>query len=294
MKPKLGNVLPRRSAIAAACLALNGGSMNQWNLDGDPLNLQPKAVAAAEAPTQETLLRLSGAVRAGGDAGLSSWGAPWSSTCSWSASLDAVSCAPLPPWLQGRWRVTSKLESVRFPLGKKAVNDRLPGVRMVSVLPLPNIGNTPTFEVEYGETTGSRRAENYAATLEAFWPSASVLDASALPSGGGAELRYESPTRSRGRVAQSVRVQVCSSEGGRVSENEAVVAEVLQQDNLEQGTRGEYLVLTRFVREADSSVTARQRIAAFLQPTDAQYLEAQGRPVALYDYTYRHTRIMLR
>ena len=38
-------------------------------------------------------------------------------------------------------------------------------------------------------------------------------------------------------------------------------------------------------------VRCRQRVAAFLQPTDGAYLEVGGRPVALYDYTFVMRRV---
>ena len=103
-------------------------------------------------------------------------------------------------------------------------------------------------------------------------------------------LRYSSPTKSKPRVEQTVSTQLCSSEGGPIGADEYVLAEVFQQDNAEQGTRGECLILTTFTLLKDESVLARQRVAAFLQPTDGAYFDALGRPVALYDYTYRHSR----
>lgn len=181
---------------------------------------------------------------------------------------------------------------------------------MVSVLPLPNIGSTPKFELEYTTAADGAivpaRGANVAATLEAFWPEAKVLDIE-TPSIGRVLLRYESPTRSRGRVAQSVDVRLCSSEGGPLVpaapvDGEWVTSEVWQQDNLEQGTRGEYLVLSSFRREQRAAgseeaerpavVRCRQRVAAFLQPTDGAYFEAMGKPAALYDYSYVLTRVL--
>jgi hypothetical protein len=94
----------------------------------------------------------------------------------------------------------------------------------------------------------------------------------------------------KARVAQSVELQTCASEGGPLGDDGWLVAEVFQQDNVEQGTRGEYLVLTAYSRDGAAAVRARQRVAAFLQPTDGQYFDALGKPVALYDYSYRYTR----
>ena len=151
----------------------------------------------------------------------------------------------MPPWLEGRWRVKTNVDGVSFPIGRQYVSEALPGFRMASILPLPNVGNTPTYEVEYaasavGGAVEPMRGANAAATLEAFWPAARVVDVS-TPSIGRLLLRYEGPTRSKGKVAQSVDVRLCSSEGGPVApgpSSDWVVSEVYQQDNVEQGSRG--------------------------------------------------------
>lgn len=267
----------------------------------------------AATPPSERLQRFGAAVRAPANPniGISSWGEAWSATCSWSPKLAPIeSQAPLPSWLEGRWRVTSKLDGVDFPIGRKFITETMPGVRMASILPLPNVGNTPTFELEFGTVGGGStsvvpaRGANTAATLEAFWPAAKVVDVQ-TPSIGRVLLRYEGPTRSRGKVAQSVDIRLCSSEGGPLtpgaatSDGEWVTSEVWQQDNIEQGTRGEYLILSSFSRGAGGAsaaderpavVRCRQRIAAFLQPTDGAYFDALGKPAALYDYSFVLTR----
>lgn len=249
---------------------------------------------------EQRLQRLASAVRGSGDAGLSAWGQPWSSSCSWSASPQRVSseeAVAIPAWLQGRWRVSSTaLDKVSFPIGRKFITESMPGVRMASVLPLPNIGNAPTgFEVQYGATPDADRGENAKATLEAFWSQSRVLSV-ASPRASDVRLRYSSPTKSMPSVNQTVLVQLCSSEGGLIGsggsgdDEEFVLAEVFQQDNEDQGTRGEYEVVTSFRREGEAAVRVRQRVAAFLQPTDGAYFEAAGKPVALYDYTFRYSR----
>jgi hypothetical protein len=236
------------------------------------------------------LQTLAASVRGGGDAGLSAWGEKWSASCSWSATPAPLAGAAvaLPDWLAGRWRVSSSIDGVTFPSGRKFITEAMPGVRMASILPLPNVGAAPTFDLEYGATVEERRAANAKATLEAFWPSATVLSLS-TPRAGAVRLRYSSPTKTLRSANQSVALQLCASEGGPVGEDEFVLSEVFQQDNLEQATRGEYLVLTSFRREG-AAVRARQRVAAFLQPTDGAYFDAGGKPVALYDYTFRYSR----
>ena len=271
--------LSRRFAVCGAlCFAL-------------PPALRPGDAVAVDTTRLE---RYSTSIRGPGDAGLSAWGEAWSNSCSWYSTPETPSssaAAALPKWLQGKWQVTSSLDDVSFPIGRKFAWNDIPGKRMVSILPLPNIGNTPSFEVEYASAIEAQRGANAKSTLEAFWPAAKVVDISA-PASGMLRLRYSSPTRSKANVEQSVSVALCASEGGLLGEDQYMLSEVFQQDNLEQGTRGEYQILTQFTRDAGGNgVRAKQRVAAFLQPTDGQYFDAQGKPVALYDYSYRYTRL---
>ena len=282
---KVAESVCRRSLVSALCVAIS------------PLS-RPQPSTAVAVP-EDRLSRLAAAVRGNGDAGLSAWGESWSSSCSWSASPVPLSTAatPLPSWLEGRWRVTSNIDGVTFPIGRKFITEALPGVRMASILPLPNIGATPKYELTYGSTVDEQRAANAASTLQAFWPKATVLEATS-PRAGSTKIRYSSPTKSMPSVNQSTVIQLCSSEGGSIpATGEYIVAEVFQQDNLDQATRGEYLVLTSFAKQGDASaeqpsaVRVRQRVAAFLQPTDGAYFDAQGKPVAFYDYSYQYERL---
>mgnify|MGYP004353523225 CR=1 FL=1 len=71
-------------------------------------------------------------------------------------------------------------------------------------------------------------------------------------------------------------------------------AEMVQQTNVEQGFRTQYLILQSFRRDPAAAgvvVRSKQRVAAFLQPTDGPpYFDAAGKPVALFDYSYTLTR----
>ena len=210
-----------------------------------------------------------------------------------------------PSWLSGRFRVRSRLEAVTFPLGRGFLTQRVPGVRMASMLQLPNIGNAPEFELEFGnDSQGSprvvraNRSLNAQNTLEAFWPDAHVKLVEA-PKPGKLMLQYEGPTRS-GVVTQNIFLQTCSSEsatevpGGPIDGDSVFFSsEVYQQDNVEQGARTLYQVLQTWQQsESDPDrVSSKQRIAAYLQPTDGRYMDAKGKPVALYDYAFELTRI---
>ena len=69
---------------------------------------------------------------------------------------------------------------------------------------------------------------------------------------------------------------------------------MVQQTNVEQGFRTQYLILQSFRRDPAAAgvvVRSKQRVAAFLQPTDGAYFELVGKPVALFDYSYKLTRL---
>jgi len=230
------------------------------------------------------------AVRGGGS-GISSWGQPWSTTCAWSSNPPPLkSTVNLPCWLEGNWRVQSRIQDVTFPLGRKFISDTVPGLRMASILMLPNVGNTPYFDVSFvrdrdGAVKGDESARTQA-LLEAFWPDARVVSVE-QPALGRTLLWYEAPSRRGERKQQSVDLRVCSSEGQVLSDGGRYFEQrVFQQDNVEQGVRGFYMVLDSFERDGERKIRWTQRVAAFLQPTDSLYMDALGKPVALYDYSY--------
>ena len=79
--------------------------------------------------------------------------------------------------------MTSKLDDVSFPLGRKYVTELMPGARMASILSLPNVGNAPKFELTFvaaeggGAAARPLRGANARRLFEAFWPDAVVLSA---------------------------------------------------------------------------------------------------------------------
>ena len=243
----------------------------------------------------DVIPQLLSALRTEGEAAadsLSMWGAARGDSCAWAAKPTAAEYeAPLPVWLAGEWRVSSKMGRVQFPLGKRFVGELTPGVRMASILSLPNIGNAPSFNASFlRDVDGSvrpDRAANQRAVLQAFWPDAAVVATEAL--NGRLLLTYEAPTRRSGRIKQNVDVRLCRSVGALVSDSSWVGADVFTQDNLEQGVRGIYMVVQRY-SQVGTRVSLTQRVASFLQPTDPMYFDARGRPVALFDYEYVLTR----
>merc|ERR1711920_1047641 len=143
-------------------------------------------------------------------------------TCAWSSNPPPLkSTVNLPCWLEGNWRVLSRIQDVTFPLGRKFISDTVPGVRMASILMLPNVGNTPYFDVSFvRDRSGAVREDQSAQArvlLEAFWPDARVVSVEQAAQAGRTLLWYEAPTRRGGRRQQSVDLRMCSSEGRSLS-----------------------------------------------------------------------------
>ena len=142
-----------------------------------------KHAAPAQASTAPSTI--AGQIRGKGD-DISSLGQAWSTDCAWAVQPPPLASELLlPDWLVGRWRVTSKLDGVSFPLGRKYVTELMPGARMASILSLPNVGNSPKFELTFVAAEGSGgggaarplRGANARRLFEAFWPDAEVLSA---------------------------------------------------------------------------------------------------------------------
>lgn len=255
--------------------------------------LRPAVLPAAEVPQ----------LRAFDDASsIRNWGTPWS-------RADRGDDLPqkdllLPGWLEGDWQVQMKLKDVSFPLGRSFVSDTTPGVRMVSLLPVPNVGNSPRVQLRFrrsGEGAQWDRGENTKAILEGFWPAARVTDVDASAA-AALKLTYTSPTRTRKDVEQHVEVRDlwqellsggagegaggAGGDGGDGGDRVVAWSTVSTQQNVEQRVAGEYQCFYRVERRPSGQVIGQQRVAVFLLPTDERYLEAKGRPVLVVDYLW--------
>ena len=110
------------------------------------------------------------------------------------ASTRRAPCARSPParypdWMEGTWLATYKFSRATFPQGRSALNLRVPGAGIGTVLSLPNIGYNPApFTVRYLPNDGANAiagvadggvyedlAYNAPRRMEAFWTDAKVL-----------------------------------------------------------------------------------------------------------------------
>jgi len=79
-----------------------------------------------------------------------------------------------------------------------------------------------------------------------------------------------------------------STEGFLLNPDTYVIGENVEQENVEQQLVTRYRHVRSYERRKDGNILSRQRIAAFANPdTDkALYSEANGRPIAIYEYYY--------
>ena len=228
--------------------------------------------------------------RLDGSSAMRCWGVPWSRGAD-AAARTVAAPTVFPAWLAGEWSVaSSKLKDVTFPKGRQFISERTPGARVASLLELPNIGNEPfgyrlRFVAAPGGGAVADRAFNAAQTLEAFWPDCRVAHADAR-SAGSLALEYAGPTRTRENVSQHVTLTTRFAEAAAVPGGTFVWSEVFAQEAKEQGLRTEYEVVRSATRRDADTVDLAMRAAAFMLPTDALYLDAEGDAVGVYEYAF--------
>lgn len=201
-----------------------------------------------------------------------------------------------PEWLAGSWKVRYTKKDIRFPQGWGVISSEMPGVRMGSILRLPNVGNNPTVLQRFTPCPGGAKqdwANNLPAVLEAFWPKAQVQKpAERRPEGWS--VTYASPlSGSQGSLTtRTVSLQELGSDAWKDPEDGSFLSvEWVRQKDDVQGPDAisDYKVLTVLRRGADDVKDGPYaiglfRVAVFLRPLDGAYIEANGSAVAVYDY----------
>lgn len=200
-----------------------------------------------------------------------------------------------PSWLAGTWKVEFRKSDVRFPQGWFMLNEQVPGVAMTSILRLPNIGAEPTATWRFSEAPGGGSCTadwsfNLGSTLEAFWSDAKVETAS-RQQGAGLALTFKAPTsiiRKANYTQRTVTSTWLAAESWQDNlQRQCLTAEWIRQRDELQAPDGvsDYKVLTALRKNKQGTgVTGIVRVAAFLQPVDEKYIEANGAAVAVYDY----------
>ena len=107
-----------------------------------------------------------------------------------------------------------------------------------------------------------------------------------MRSAGSLALEYAGPTRTRENVSQHVTLTTRFAEAAAVPGGTFVWSEVFAQEAKEQGLRTEYEVVRSATRRDADTVDLAMRAAAFMLPTDALYMDAEGDAVGVYDYAF--------
>lgn len=186
-----------------------------------------------------------------------------------------------PDWLRGSWEVRYKKQDVHFPQGWGVL--------------APTVGAEPKSRWSFSAAgSGSRLEWSQAlpATLEAFWPDSTVREAAQRSD--GLALRYAAPTTLVKKGNLTERTVTSAWLAGEVWYDDAqcLSAEWIRQQDELLAPNGvaDYKVLMSLRKEGDA-VAGQMRVAAFLQPVDERYFEANGNAVAIYDYGLRLTRV---
>lgn len=188
---------------------------------------------------------------------------------------------------------------VRFPQGWGMMSTELPGVRMASVLRLPNVGAEPTTEWRF--SSGSSGASPdwsfmLPTVLKAFWSEANVTEPAYRQPDVGWMLRYSSPVVSK-KVNTTERLISLTWLGGATWQDEAdgsclSIEWIRQRDSLGlPDATHDYKVLMALRRNSNGEpgITGLMRVAGFLQPLDGLFIEANGEAAVVYDYEIRLT-----
>lgn len=196
-----------------------------------------------------------------------------------------------PYWLEGTWDAQYTVEDAQFPLGWFIPNAEVPGITMGSALRLPNVGASPLAQWRFVPVADNRVKYDWSTTLpnllQAFWPDAEVLSVTSSPSTGCA-ISYRSPTQTGEKIGRNASLKVLAGSSWE-AENKTSSIEWLRQTDTLVGT-GDYKVIKIVTRQGDGSVSGFVRIASFLQPIDPNYIKAEDKAVAVFDYSVKLTK----
>eukprot|EP00466_Bigelowiella_natans_P003538 jgi/Bigna1/73247/fgenesh1_pg.23_\ len=194
------------------------------------------------------------------------------------------------------------------------------GARRMSCGPMPNVGsNARNFLQRFIMTSDNPAAAaastdaappiktvepdwefNMGSSLRAFWPEAELVSANIRkPSSSSSSssssnsypkfiVEYTGPTKRYKEVGQGMAMSFISTEGFLLNPDTYVIGENVEQENVEQQLVTRYRHVRSYERRKDGNILSRQRIAAFANPDtdEALYSEANGRPIAIYEYYY--------
>lgn len=220
----------------------------------------------------------------------------------WSADNRAML---LPAWMEGTWQVRSTFVKAGFPLGPRFVTKTLPGITKCSALAaLPDVGASG---VEYlqrfvkgGGGSGADgviadRTFNIRSSVNAFLGYESVrrIDFEQRDPMRLAVV-WATPRRDASEQSEDLRKAELFINNRRMEGMEGGGAALMERfrqvtQAVRQGSVGDYMSLSLIAPQPSGQLLVRQRVAAYLEPQDALYFDAQGRAAALYDYQHLYT-----
>lgn len=214
-----------------------------------------------------------------------------------------------PDWLQGTWQAEARFLNASFPLGTRFLSRATPGVTKGSIIAaLSDVGLAQERPVEmlmrwtYSEAEGgvvADRVYNISQQVDAFLGPGTLRSVAYDAASNPTRLAVVYATRRRDSLEATNDVRKAELFiNNRTSEAPApdvfVGAELYRQVNQakQQGSIGDYLIISKYQRTQPDAVEIRQRVAAFLQPVDALYFEAGDQATALYDHAYTLKRVL--
>lgn len=206
-----------------------------------------------------------------------------------------------PDWLSGTWDVSYSNSEVFFPHGWGVLTPKVPGVARASIVRLPDVGATVSARWRFLPAAGGKQQVDWAFTLRSlllsFYPGAAFAEeptrTPATKIGQRADgwrqaarLPQRTDTVPVDRAQRNSTLTWLAGDVADDGQDGCFSIEWLRQfaDTSASDSVADYKVLQYFRRLDDGSVQGFQRVAAFLQPVDENYMEAEGEAVALYDY----------
>mmetsp|Transcript_20955 Transcript_20955/g.31043 ORF Transcript_20955/g.31043 Transcript_20955/m.31043 type:complete len:341 (+) Transcript_20955:51-1073(+) len=232
-----------------------------------------------------------------------------------------------PQWMNGYWLTKYKFTKASFPQGRNVLSLRVPGAGLATCLSLPNVGySPPAFCQNYLSTESSSGNSNYVyedvaynipRKLEAFWTQCKVtavqttptdkLSAKCFVTGEQCTkeenpqlhapatrfvLDFEGPTRSGGRVSQSIDTTLLHTNVLEEGDSLFCISNQYAQFNIQQELQCFYKELINLQRNRDDFVEGSLRVAAYLPKTESRTMPYdESEALALYDYSIQLNRI---
>lgn len=264
-----GTAIPRRQLVrtvgmgaAAAFVSREPGTA----FAAAPVKTDDVARIVAELDNKEIELR--------------SVGQPWTRRLLRDEALDSsVPVEPeLPAWLAGTWNVSAKYLTIALPIGRKGLGINIPGVRMASIIALPNVGAEPKGYLQRYARTADE-AFNAKSSVEAYWIGSNVTVSAAKR--GQLSLSIVPPVGGEIKQAQRVELMPVHAAWGypNGATDDFVFEQVWKQKNVDAAFVTNYKILQRFTKLPDGNVLSRQKVVSFANPTDEQYMESEGKAV---------------